>query len=106
VPSVAPVLLALLVVLGTLAAVAWVARRAGLGSRAGASAMKIVGQVALGPRERVVILEVGERWWLLGVGAGGVRRLGTMDRASPPPPSPADAPVNFAGLLARLRGTP
>ena len=104
-PPIAPVLLALLAVLGTLGAVAWVARRAGLGGSAVGGAMKIVGQVALGPRERVVILEVGDRWWLLGVGAGGVRRLGTMDRA-PAPAAPAAPPLPFAGLLARLQGKP
>jgi flagellar protein FliO/FliZ len=107
-PSFVPMFLALALVLGLLGASAWLARRTGLAPRNAGNALRVVSQLALGPRERVVLVEAGDRWFLLGVGAGGVRRLGTLAReptagASGAPAQPAPAP-GFASLFARLRG--
>jgi flagellar protein FliO/FliZ len=115
-PSFLPMVLSLVLVLGLLAAAAWVVRRAGLAPRAGGGALRIVSQLALGPRERLVLVEAGDRWFLLGVGSGGVRRVGTLDPAYARPgggasaggpaseQTPGGAETGFAGLLARLRG--
>jgi len=103
-PSFTPMVLALVFVLGLMAAAVWILRRAGLAPRTGTSHLKIVSQLALGPRERVVIVEAGDRWLLLGVGAGGISRLGTMPRsASPGAEAP---PASFGALLGKLRGGP
>jgi flagellar protein FliO/FliZ len=101
-PSFMPMVVALVFVLGLMGAAVWVLRRAGLAPRAGSSHLKIVSQLALGPRERVVVVEAGDRWLLLGVGAGGISRLGTMPKTEA---APADAPPpNFGALLGKLRG--
>lgn len=101
-PSFTPMVLALVFVLGLMGAAVWILRRAGIAPRTGTGHLKIVSQLALGPRERVVIVEAGDRWLLLGVGAGGISRLGTMARAEP---TAAEAPpANFGALLGRLRG--
>jgi flagellar protein FliO/FliZ len=42
--------------------------------------VKVVGGVMLGPRERLVVVEVGETWLLLGVGGGQVSTLHTLSR--------------------------
>jgi len=101
-PSFMPMVLALVVVLGLLGAAVWVLRRAGIAPRAGSQQLRIVTQLALGPRERVLIVEAGDRWWLLGVGAGGVTRLGTMPKGE----SAAAAPpvASFGSLLEKMRG--
>jgi len=101
-PSVMPMLLALVLVLGLLGAAVWVLRRAGIAPRGGTPLLRIVGQLPLGPRERVLIVEAGERWWLLGVGAAGITRLGTLPKGTLPA---GELPAaSFGALLERLRG--
>lgn len=103
-PSFVPMALALVLILGLLGAALWVLRRAGFAPRGGSSQLRLVTQLALGPRERVVIVEAGERWWLLGVGASGVTRLGSL------PKGEASAstlpPASFGTLLEKLRAGP
>jgi flagellar protein FliO/FliZ len=83
------VLFALLVVLAAIAAIAWLFRRFPLGQNAMGGAVRVVGGVALGPRERLVLVEVGETWLLLGVAPGQVNALHTL-------PRPEDAPKGSA----------
>jgi flagellar protein FliO/FliZ len=76
------VVLSLALILGGFVAVAWFTRRylPGMGAH---GAVKVVGATAVGTRERVVVVEVGGTWLLLGVGGGNVRLLHTL-------PKPAD----------------
>lgn len=101
-PSFAPMGLSLLAVLALMGAILWALRRAGLAPRAGsAGLLRIVGQLSLGPRERVLIVEAGDRWFLLGVGAAGISRLAALPKgADGLAAAPAAA---FSTLLDRLR---
>ncbi|MGO9446533.1 MAG: flagellar biosynthetic protein FliO [Thiobacillaceae bacterium] len=73
------VVISLLLILGGFVLLAWLVRRwMPQGSRAGV--VKVVGALSVGPRERVVVVEVGESWLVLGVGGGQVRSLYTMDK--------------------------
>jgi len=101
-PSFLPMVLALVLVLGLLAAALWVLRRAGLAPRGGSSQLRLITQLALGPRERVVIVEAGERWWLLGVGASGVTRLGSLPKGEVA--TGAMPTASFGAVLEKLRG--
>jgi flagellar protein FliO/FliZ len=105
-PSLTPLLLGMLLVLALIPAAAWLLRRSGLAQPGSASGVRVVAQVPLGPRDRLVVIEVADRRWLLGVSASGIRRLGTLppgsDTAGPPP---ADAPRSFADIIRRL-GSP
>lgn len=69
-----PMLLSLVLILGGFVAVAWLVRRylPGVGKQ---GVVKVVGATMVGPRERVVVVEVDDTWLLLGVGAGQVRLL-------------------------------
>jgi flagellar protein FliO/FliZ len=80
--SVATVLISLVLILGGFALVAWLARRylPGLGGSQGA--VKVVGATMVGPRERVVVIEVEDARLVLGVGGGQVRLLHTLPRAA------------------------
>ena len=49
-----------------------------------AAGLKVVAATAVGPRERVVVVEVGETWLVLGVAPGQVRALHTLPRQTLP----------------------
>ncbi len=93
---------ALLLVIGLIFGLAWVARRMpGVASQRNA-ALRVVASLSLGPRERVVVVDVGGTQLLLGVGAGGTRALHALTS-----PLPVDAPAQaapFAQLLAQHFG--
>lgn len=73
------VLLSLVLILGGFALVAWLARRylPGMGGQGG---VRVVGATMVGPRERVVVVEVEGVRLVLGVGGGQVRLLHTLPR--------------------------
>jgi flagellar protein FliO/FliZ len=73
------VVLALALVLGAIAGSAWLVRRLGAGQH-GAGGLRVVGGVAVGPKERVALVEVGDTWLLVGVAPGRVNALHVMPR--------------------------
>jgi flagellar protein FliO/FliZ len=96
--------LGLAVVLALIFAVGWMMRRLAP-ARAGGGALRIVGAQALGTRERIVVVEVGEQWIVVGVAPGNVRGLATLPRGTLPAQPSAPAP-GFATLLARAYRRP
>lgn len=79
------VLLGLLVVLAAIGVTVWLLKRFPIGQQAMGGLVKVVGGVALGPRERLILVEVGDTWLLLGVAPGQINTLHTL-------PRPAEAP--------------
>ena len=75
--SMLTVLLSLVLILGGFALVAWLARRylPGIGGQGG---VRVVGATMVGPRERVVVVEVEDVRLVLGVGGGQVRLLHSL----------------------------
>lgn len=63
---------------------AWVARRFGLQQSGSGRLLKVVSSAMVGQRERVVVVEIGDSWLVLGVAAGQVRALHTMPAAKLP----------------------
>ena len=80
-------------VIALLFACLWLIRRLSA-PRGGGAAIKVLGAAAVGPRERVVLVELGEQVLVLGVAPGSVTRLHDMKRSELP--LPADA----AGIAA------
>lgn len=76
--------LALVMIVSVLFGLAWLARKANGGKGFGQGGMKIVGGVALGPRERIVLIEVGEEWLVIGIVPGQIRTLHRLAKGSPP----------------------
>lgn len=74
------VLLGLILVLGLMAALAWVLKRFGATRAAGGAAIRVVGGVSVGGRERVLIIEAADQWIVVGVAPGRVNALATMPR--------------------------
>lgn len=103
----ASVTLALLVVLAAIFAVAWLARRIrGIGSKAG-SAIDVLADVPLGPKERAVLLKVGTEQVLIGVAPGRVSALHVLrEPVEIPKAATATTPTaaSFGALLKRSLG--
>jgi len=105
-PSLTPLLLGMLLVLALIPAAAWLLRRSGLAQVGAGGGLRIVAQLPLGPRDRLVIVEAGDRRWLLGVSASGIRRLGTLPPGGDAGDTPsAGPPRSFADIFRRL-GSP
>ncbi len=82
--SVVQVIFSLLLVLAAVLAVAWLLRRLQLPQQAGVNALKVVSGVAVGQRERVVLVEVNDTWLVIGVAPGQVNALHAMPKGTVP----------------------
>ena len=94
----------LIVVLGAIAFGAYLLRRFGKLSAPVGGAMRVLGGISLGARERVVLMQVGDRQLLLGVAPGRVQTLHVLER---PIVEAASAPVmagGGGGFADRLAG--
>ncbi len=92
--SIGSSLLMFALVLALVPVAIWALRRLrGLGPSRGERALAIVDQIALGPRERVLVLRAGERLLVLGATAQQVNLLcelkpGELGTAAPAAPGP------------------
>lgn len=93
--------LALIILL--MVVMAWAARRSGLARRLNDAQgnMTLVATQSLGPRERLVLVDVGEQRLVLGVTASQITCLATQAR--PENALQASAPATFPQLLEKLR---
>ncbi|MCI1004801.1 MULTISPECIES: flagellar biosynthetic protein FliO [unclassified Herbaspirillum] len=98
--SVLTMLLGLVAVLAVMAAVAWLFKRFGLASgMSGNAVAKVVGGVSVGTRERVMVVEVGDQWIVVGVAPGRVNALATLPRQEGVAAQPVTAGPAFATWL-------
>jgi flagellar protein FliO/FliZ len=96
--------LGLVLVLALIAGAAWLARRFAPGAARGALPLPVVASQAVGQRERVVVVEVGDQWLVLGVAPGQVNALATLPRGELRPATPSPLADSFAASLARALG--
>ncbi|SEO14924.1 flagellar protein FliO/FliZ [Duganella sp. CF517] len=72
---------ALLFVLALLVGGAWFLKRFGPRNLGGAGGtVKLVGSLSLGTRERILVVEVGDQWIVVGASPGRMNALATMPR--------------------------
>ncbi|HEU0199611.1 MAG TPA: flagellar biosynthetic protein FliO [Burkholderiaceae bacterium] len=98
-----PLVLTLVFVVALIPVAVWFLKRLGAGAPVGGAGLRVVAQLPLGARERLVVVEAGQRWLVLGVTASSINRVGTLPKGELPDPTQA-AP--FATLLSRLRERP
>ena len=95
--------MALLAVVAVILLCSWLLRRIGPSRHWQGQSLKVVGSTLLGPRERVVIVEVEGTWLVLGVTPGQISKLHEL----PAPPAASAQPGaavpagNFAARLAQ-----
>lgn len=97
-------LFAMIVVLAALAGLAWFLKRYGPKASGANANVKIVGSLNLGGRERLLVVEVGNQWIVVGASPGRVNGLATMPRqegvdAGATLSAPAPAAANFGDWL-------
>ncbi|MBD8150517.1 flagellar biosynthetic protein FliO [Pseudomonas fluorescens] len=96
-------LLGLLLVIGLIFVLAWLMRRVQRIGPGNAQVIELVGSRALGPRDRLVLVQVGEEQILLGITPGRITSLHVLK-------TPVDAarteaaPPEFAQRLMELLG--
>ena len=73
-------IMALTLVLGLLAGLAWMMKRFGPKMSGGSANLRVVGALNLGGRERIMVVEVGDQWIVVGAAPGRVNALHTMPR--------------------------
>lgn len=97
--------LALMIIVVIILLGAVVARRVRLGQSHPDAAVRVVGSAPVGPKERVVVVEVASAWLVLGVGGGQVTRLHKLPAPPPDPPhQPSDRPSTEALSKATAAG--
>ena len=87
-------------VLGLIIAAGWFMKRFNVGPSA-SGLVKVVAGAAVGQRERVVIVEIGDTWMVLGVAPGRVNALTTLPKGDMAAQqfAPPGTPAGFAGWL-------
>ncbi|BEP67239.1 MULTISPECIES: flagellar biosynthetic protein FliO [unclassified Variovorax] len=88
-------------VVGLIFLCAWLARRFGLQRLGGGQVVKVVSTAMVGPRERVVVVDVAGQWLVLGVTSSQVRTLHTLPAQATPAAVTPMSPQNPVGLFAQ-----
>jgi len=100
--GIAQMVLGLALVLGLIVLASWLLRRFGAGPAASGSLIRVVTAASVGPRERVVLVEVQDTWLVLGVAPGRVSTLHQLPRQQVAQPG-LQAPQGFARWFAEAR---
>lgn len=94
---------ALLLIVGLLFAATWAARKVSGGKRFGQGNMRVVSGIALGPKERIVLVEIEDQWLVIGIVPGQIRTLHTLPRGENGAPTGGDITPPFADWLKTIR---
>ncbi|WP_083370811.1 flagellar biosynthetic protein FliO [Pseudomonas abietaniphila] len=95
--------LGLLLVVGLIFVLAWLMRRVQRAGPAGNQVIELVGSRALGPRDRLVLVQVGNEQVLLGVSPGSITALHVMNEPVAVPET-QNATPEFARRLMEALG--
>ncbi len=102
----AQVFLGLLFVVVAILAMAWVIKRTGFVNTRANGALKVVGGISLTQRERILLVQVGEKQLLLGVAPGRITTLHELDEKIDAGSSDNSAGESFAKKLnSYMRGS-
>ncbi len=72
--------IALMLILGLLFGATWAARKVSGGRLFGQGNMRVISGIAIGPKERIVLVEVEDTWLVIGVVPGQIRTLHTLPK--------------------------
>ncbi len=78
--SILQTMFSLIIVLAILVGLAWLLKRYGPKTVTGNANVKLVGALSVGARERILVVEVGEQWIVVGASPGRMNALATMPR--------------------------
>ncbi len=98
------VTLNLALVLAAIVLLAWVFKRAQGFNQPAAGQLRVTATLPLGPKERILLLEVGEQQLVVGASSAGLNTLHVLD--TPLPEHPQDDESFKDKLVKSLRGEP
>lgn len=93
-------LLSLLLVIGLIVGLSWLVGRVRTVNRSSSGSMSVLGELVIGPKERVVLVRIGEAQALLGVSSAGVNSLSLLEK---PLQIAEPAAINPASFAQKLR---
>lgn len=82
--SILQVIFSLLLVLAAVVLVAWILKRINLPQRTAGNLLKVQATLAVGQRERIVLVEINDTWLVVGVAPGQVCTLHSMPKTELP----------------------
>lgn len=97
-------LFGLAMVVAVIGGIAWAAKKYAKPVLGSSPLLKTVASAHLGPRERVVVVEIGEEWLVLGITAQQITALHHLPRRELPAEPPTARGIDFQSLLARTIG--
>ncbi len=102
------VLLSLCGIVALIFAAGWLSRRLQARTTPGGRRLRCVETMAVGARDRLLLIDADGKRLLIGVGPSGVRTLHVYDGAASTPETPGAnlPPMGFGDLLARWKRTP
>jgi flagellar protein FliO/FliZ len=74
------ILFVLLIVLGLMIGAAWLLKKFNAAGAPSGGNIKVIGGVAVGNRERIMVVEVADQWIVVGVTSNNINALSTMPR--------------------------
>jgi flagellar protein FliO/FliZ len=97
-------ILSLLFVLGVILAIGWVIKRSRIQLTQSPIPMKIVAALALGPREKLLVVEISDQWHVIGVTPHSINLIAQLPRQNLAASESSMTGQNFlASLQARLK---
>lgn len=105
--SIVQIIFSLLLVLAAIMLVGWLLKRVNTTKLGAGNLLKVLGSVAVGQRERIVLVEVDDTWLVVGVGPGQIRTLHTLQKqtlqdAESSAPGSRQPDNKFAKLLSTV----
>lgn len=94
-------LFGLAAVIALVFALAWLARRLGVPGQSHSPLLRHIAALSVGSRERVLIVEAGDQWLVLGVTAQHIQTLHTLPKGEALAVPQLRLPGGFAALLQK-----
>ncbi|MET3106541.1 flagellar protein FliO/FliZ [Oxalobacteraceae bacterium GrIS 2.11] len=90
------IILSLLLVVGLLVGASYLFKKFGINRVHGPFPVKVIGATSIGNNQRLVVIEVGDEWILLGVTPQNITTITKMPRQEAPPEAGNAAKPDFA----------
>lgn len=107
--SIVQIIFSLLLVLVAIVLVAWLLKRMNMAQQSSGNLLKVVGGMAIGQRERIVLIEVKDTWLVVGICPGQIRTLHTLQKPEDSKQNAENSTINsqpaenkFAKLLSSV----
>ena len=96
-------MLSLVLVIALIVGLSWLVGRMRNVQRNSSGAMSVLGELVIGPKERIVLVRVGDAQALVGVSSAGVTSLQLLDRTLQLALTPSSGLPNAASFAQKLK---